>query len=297
MSQKKPPFKSVAIYCHHKPAKAAIETIFLRSLTRFLYRRGVKKIHGDTQVVSYLHGTIDPIDHDARYDLKIGVGGDGTILKMIRTLVKNDGLILGVNFGTLGFLSELDPDNFFSSLAKIFRGDYVVDERLLLKGFVYRKNSRGKSEKIFRTYALNEIAFGHGGAARLTNYNVKVDRRAMTMYRADGLIFATPTGTTAYSMSAGGAIVHPEMHSIHVTPVSPHTLTHRPLVMPPDTNFHLDFDSRSESISMTTDGQVYFTMRNTDKVTVQRSTRMARLIRLKSGTYFKTLRNKLGWGE
>ena len=269
----------------------------MREMLRFFHAQGVKTVHGDIRTVSMLQNTVPLIDDEARYDLKIGIGGDGTLLKMIRTLQKKDGLFLGINFGTLGFLSELTPNNAMEGLGKIFRGEFALDERMLVKAFVYRKNERGKKEKIFRAYALNEITFGHGGLARLTNFNVKVNRRFLSTYRSDGLIFSTPTGSTAYSMSAGGPIVSPQLSTIVVTPVSPHTLTHRPIVMPADRIIHLDFDSRADAISLTVDGQVHFSLKSTDAISIQKATRTVKFIRLKESHYFRTLRNKLGWGK
>jgi len=244
----------------------------MRELLRFFHAQGVQQVHGDIRTVSMLQNAIPLINDEKKYDLKIGIGGDGTLLKMVRTLQKKDGLFLGINFGTL-------------------------DERMLIKAFVYRKNERGKKEKIFRAYALNEITFGHGGLARLTNFNVKVNRRFLSTYRSDGVIFATPTGSTAYSMSAGGPIVSPQLQTILVTPVSPHTLTHRPILMPADRIVHLDFDSRVDAISLTVDGQIHFSLKSTDSISIQKATRSVKFIRLKESHYFRTLRNKLGWGK
>jgi len=297
MKTNPPNFKSVAIYCHHKPNKEKAEAAFMRELLRFFHQQGVKIIHGDVRTVSMLRNAVPLIDDEERYDLKIGIGGDGTLLKMMRTLQKGDGLFLGVNFGTLGFLSELTPHNALDALPKIFAGDFNVDERMLVKAFVQRKDAQGKKQKVFRAYGLNEIVFGHGGQARLTNFNVKVDRRYLSTYRSDGVIFSTPTGSTAYSMSAGGPIMSPTLECLSITPVAPHKLTHRPIVVPGNSLIHMTFDARVDSISMTIDGQIHFSLKSTDEIVLQRATRTARFIRLKKSHYFRTLRNKLGWGE
>lgn len=290
-------FQSIAIYCHNKPEKAKDEAIFLRDLLRFLYQKSVTNIKGDIRTVSLLKNSIPLINDEEKYDLKIGIGGDGTILKMIRTLQKDDGYIIGINFGTLGFLSEFHPENALYQLQHIFEGKFHIDERILLKAFAYRKNKKGKKERIFRGYALNEIVLGHGGIARLTNFNVKVNRRYLSTYRSDGLIFATPTGSTAYSLSAGGPIVFPQLHTILLTPISPHTLTHRPILLPDNQILHIRFDTRVDSIAMTLDGQIHFTLKPTDEITLQRSTRTAHFIRLSGAHFSRTLRNKMGWGE
>jgi len=297
-SSPKTSFRRVAIYTHNKPAKEKEETLFLKEqIIPFLKNNGVQVIHGDIRTVSMLESKIELIDDEKPYDLKIGIGGDGTLLKMMRTLQKNDGLLLGINFGTLGFLSELHPSDWKSVLTQVFRGKYFIDERMLLKAFVWRKNSHGEKEKIFRAYALNDLVFGHGGLARLTNFRVRVGRRNLSTYRSDGVIFATPTGTTAYSLSAGGPIVCPGIEAITVTPVAPHRLTHRPIVLSADKAINLDFDARAESVSLTVDGQIHFSMRPSDEVTIQRATRTAKFIRLKQSHFFRTLRNKMGWGE
>lgn len=289
--------RSVAIYCHNKPNKEKVETAFIRELVRFFHQNGARNIAGDLRTVSLLKNSIARIEDERTYDLKIGIGGDGTLLKMVRTLQKNDGLLLGINFGTLGFLSELTPANAFEALKKIIKGQYVTDERMLLKSFVYRENDEGYREKIFRAYALNEVAFGHGGLARLTNFNVKIDRRFLSTYRSDGLIFSTPTGSTAYSMSAGGPIVSPSVDATIITPVSPHTLTHRPILLPASKKIYLDFDSRVDAISMTIDGQIHFSLKSIDTVTMQQATRTAKFVRMRESHYYKSLRNKLGWGN
>lgn len=289
--------QTVALYTHHKPQKEKIEREFLKKLLDFFEQKGVKTVHGDLRTVSLVDGRISAVDDTKAYDLKIGIGGDGTLLKMVRTVQKKDGLFLGINFGTLGFLSELQPGDAFAGLEEIFKGNFEVDDRMLIKAFVWRKNKDGISEKVHRGYCLNEVAFGHGGQARLTNYQVTSDRRKLSTYRSDGLVFSTPTGSTAYSLSAGGPIVSPAIDSIIVTPVAPHRLTHRPVVLRPDKTLHVKFDTRTESISMTIDGQIHFFIRPTDKVSIQQATRRVRFIRLKNGHFFRTLRNKMGWGE
>jgi len=289
--------KSVAIYCHHKPSKEKEEAAFIREMIRFFHTQGVKTIHGDVRTVSMLHNAVGLVNDEKPYDLKIGLGGDGTLLKMIRTLHRKDGLLLGINFGTLGFLSELQPNTGLNELKKIFKGEFFIDERMLLKSFVYRKNIQGKRDKVFRSYALNEIVFGHGGQARLTNFNVKVNNRFLSKYRSDGLIFSTPTGSTAYSMSVGGPIVSPSIETILVTPIAPHVLSHRPILLPGGDTIKLNFDARVESISMTIDGQIHFSLKATDSIVLKKATRTAKFIRLKPAHYFKSLRKKLGWGN
>lgn len=291
------PFRSVAIFTHNKPAKEKQEIEFLEELLSFFKSQNIQRISGDIRTVSMLKNQIDLVDDEKKYDLKIAIGGDGMILKMMRTLQKSDGLILGINFGTLGFLSELTPEDALKNIKLIFKGEYHIDERMLLKCFVWRRNSHGEKEKIFRGYALNEFVLNHGGLARLCNFSVKVNRRVLSTYRSDGVIFATPTGSTGYSLSAGGPIISPSISAILITPVSPHTLTHRPIVLSPHKTIHVNFQGRTEALSLTIDGQIHFTLKPNDEVTIQKSTRTAQFIRLKQSHYFKNLRNKLHWGE
>ena len=297
VTRRKPKFRSVAFYCHNKPAKEKAERIFMLKLIKFFEANGVEIIHGDVRTVSMLQNKVGLLSDEVHYDLKIGIGGDGTLLKMMRTLQRGDGLLLGINFGTLGFLSEIQPDNAMESIKKVFNGEFSVDERMLIKAFVWRKNGLGEREKIFSAYALNEVVFGHGGLARLMNFEVQVQRRLLSTYKSDGLIFATPTGSTAYSLSVGGPIITPMIHSILVNPIAPHTLSHRPILLPDNKVIQLSFDGRAESISMTVDGQVHFSLKPTDEVTIHRAHRSAQFIRLRQSHYFKTLRNKLGWGQ
>ncbi len=162
MIRQKTKFNSIAIYCHHKPAKEKAEIEFLEELLEFFKKKGVKSVSGDIRVVSMLKNKVPLINDDKRYDLKIGIGGDGTLLKMIRTLQKNDGVLLGINFGTLGFLSELMPERAMKNIERIFRGEFKIDERMLVKSFVWRKNNHDEKEKVFRAYGLNEIVFFMG---------------------------------------------------------------------------------------------------------------------------------------
>jgi NAD+ kinase len=296
-ARRKPNIKSVAIYTHNKPSKEKEEAKFLKELLSFFRNKNVNRIHGDVRTVSLLKNNIKLIDDEQKYDLKIGIGGDGILLKMMRTLQKKDGFLLGINFGSLGFLSELQPDQAFEEIEKIFQGEFLVDERMLLKAFVWRKNEHEEKEKIFRAYAMNEIVLGHGGLARISNFHVKVNRRNLSTYRSDAVIFATPTGSTAYSLSVGGPIISPNLKCILVAPVAPHTLSHRPIVLPPKRVIHVNFEGRMETVSMTVDGQVHFSLKPTDELSIQTATRKARFIRMKQSHYFKTLRNKMAWGE
>jgi len=295
--RKPPRIRSVALYCHNKPEKEKAERAFVEALLKFFKKRRVEIVHGDVRSVSMMKNQIGLINDDTHYDLKIGIGGDGTLLKMMRTLQRNDGLLLGVNFGTLGFLSEVMPETAMRDVKRVFNGEFFVDERMLIKAFVWRQNGKGEKEKIFSAYALNDIVLGHGGLARLMNFHIRVNRRLLSDYKSDGLIFATPTGSTAYSLSVGGPIITPTIDSILVCPIAPHTLTHRPILLPDNKVIHLSFDGRAESISMTIDGQVHFSLKPTDEVSIHRAHRTARFIRLRESHYFRTLRGKLGWGE
>ena len=292
-----PRIRSVAIYTHEKPEKSLEERDFIRQVLRFLQQRNVKKIHADSVTQNLLYGVLPPIEEAQRYDLRLAIGGDGTLLKLIPDIQKKDGLILGINFGTLGFLSELQPENSLAALENLWEGEFRVDERLLLKIFVYRKDEPGQKQKILHRYALNEVTLGHGGIARLSNFNVKSGGRFLSTYRSDGLIFATPTGSTAYALSAGGAIVSPEIRTIQIVPVSPHRLTHRPIVLPAKAIMHVNFDTRADTVSLTIDGQHFQSLLATDEVTIQKATRSARFVSFKGSHFFRVLRNKLNWGE
>jgi NAD+ kinase len=223
-------------------------------------------------------------------DLVLVLGGDGTLLA-VAGLVGQSGRdvpILGVNFGSLGFLTEITRPELFLALEDVLRGSVEFDERMLLCG---------RANTITRV-ALNDIVFTRTALSRMIDLDVTVGDQFVTSVRCDGLIVATPTGSTAYNLSAGGPVIHPAMEAIVLTPIAPHTLTHRPIVVPAEREVRVRAASGGDAeIFLTFDGQHGFPFGKSEEVTVTKSLRRIRLVRAASRNYFEVLRRKLKWGE
>ncbi len=230
-----------------------------------------------------------------KVDLAIVLGGDGTLLKTARRLGRKKTLVLGVNLGTLGFLTEVTPDKVFEALDSIFKDKYHLDKRSLLRVTVYR---HGKKIETF--LALNDAVINQGAFARLINLHLEIDSRKVVEFKADGMIVATPTGSTAHSLSAGGPIVHPAIQSLTITPICPTSLGMRPIVLPDNKQLTatLATKRRDESaiIGLTIDGQDMMIIKYGDKIRFRRSKRSLHLVRTRN-RYYRMLRSKLKWGE
>lgn len=222
----------------------------------------------------------------------IALGGDGTILHLVRQMKRSSLPILGVNLGGLGFLTEVRVKELEGSLKKLLAKKYSVEKRMMLEAKVFRK------KKAVASYtALNDVVITNGALARVIHLDVKIDKDYVTSYLADGLIVSSPTGSTAYSLSSGGPIVHPSTKSILVTPVSPHTLTNRPILIPDKGVLEIKVINPKKGAYLTVDGQVGLVLKSNDLVKVKKSSSSARLILLDKTSYFGILREKLRWGE
>ena len=224
-------------------------------------------------------------------DLVLVLGGDGTLLA-VADIIGQRGLdvpILGVNFGSLGFLTEVTRPELFTTLEAAVGGAIEHDERMMLCG---RTTSSSR-------VALNDIVLTRTALSRMVDLDVTVGDQFVTSVRSDGLIIATPTGSTAYNLSAGGPVVHPAMDAIVLTPIAPHTLTHRPIVIPAEREVRVRAASGNDGaeIYMTFDGQHGFGLREGEEVTVTRAPQPIRLVRAEHRNYFEVLRKKLKWGE
>jgi NAD+ kinase len=225
-------------------------------------------------------------------ELVIVLGGDGTLLSVAR-LVEGKGVpILGVNLGGLGFLTEVTVEELFSTLGMIFKNEFVTDDRLMLKATVHRQG-----ERMAQSLVLNDVVISKGTLARMIKLEIFINRQFVTALRGDGLILATPTGSTAYSLSAGGPIIYPSVEAMVLTPISPHTLTNRPIVIP--NNVHVEVVSKTpdEGTTVTFDGQVGFSLRHEDVVEIWTADSKIKLIRSPQRNYYEVLRRKLKWGE
>ena len=223
-------------------------------------------------------------------DLLFAIGGDGTILSTVRRLEKNMKPIMGIHIGGLGFLSECTEANLSESITYILNSDYTLIDRMLLEAQISRVND---SKQIF--WALNDIVVDHGPSARLLKIEVQVSDHYLNTYEGDGVIISTPTGSTAYSLSAGGPIIYPSMNSITVTPICPHSLSARPIVLKATETILMSFPELYEGISLAVDGQIKVPIDDQTKIQIKQATHFAQLVSLPTNGYFKTLRTKMGW--
>ena len=219
-------------------------------------------------------------------------GGDGTMLSVARIACEKETPILGVNLGGLGFITEVQRTEILDAIETVLAGKSVVEERLMLTACVHRHG-----EKISEYTALNDVVINKGALARIVEIESFIDRKFVTSFRADGLIVSTPTGSTAYNLSAGGPILDPTMDCVIITPICPHTLTHRPIVLPAGALIEITLKSPAEDVFLTLDGQVGFSLRQGDIVVVQKSPSRTRLLIPRERNYFQVLRTKLKWGE
>ncbi|MDH5625674.1 MAG: NAD(+)/NADH kinase, partial [Nitrospira sp.] len=225
-------------------------------------------------------------------DVLLILGGDGTILHAARLAAERSIPILGVNMGGLGFLTEVRLDDLYASLDRVFANDFVLDERLMLQIHVHRHG-----ETVARGIVLNDVVISKGTLARMIELKIAIQGQFVTNLRADGLIVGTPTGSTAYSLSAGGPIINPAVQSLILTPISPHTLTHRPLIVPGNVEIEVTLTSRDDGAMATLDGQVGIAMTQGDTVVIQASEHRTKLIRFPESHYYEVLREKLKWGD
>jgi NAD+ kinase len=223
-------------------------------------------------------------------DLVAVLGGDGTFLSAARAMAATDVPLLGVNLGSLGFLTDVPLHALYSTLEAISQGRGTIESRSLIQCTLFRGFENLESYQVLNDVVVNK------SAARLNDYDLSVDKVFVSSYRADGMIVATPTGSTAYSLSAGGPVVMPTVDAFVITPVSPHSLTHRPLVVPDSAEIEIVLRGNSEETYLSLDGQPGIALRDGDRVRCSRSAHKVNLFR--TGTdFFEVLRTKLKWGE
>lgn len=231
-----------------------------------------------------------PLDDVGTIDALVTLGGDGTLLRGARLLAGREIPVLGINLGRLGFLTTCGLDEFETALTRLARQDYRAMRRMMLEGC---PSAAGDPR---RWYALNDIVLHKGGKARVMWLRVEVDGDEIASYAADGLVLSTPTGSTAYSLSAGGPVVVPTHDSILVTPISAHTLAIRPLVLGPTSVVTVQAEGEESERLVTVDGQVGATLGRSESLIVRRADRCVALVRFPEMTFFTRMRRKLGWG-
>ncbi len=225
-------------------------------------------------------------------DMIVAFGGDGTMLSVSR-IAANKGIpILGVNLGGLGFITEINKESLFDAMDKILSNDFTIEERMMLTVHIYRQN-----EEISTHTVLNDVVINKGALARIIDIETFIEQKYVTTFKSDGLIISTPTGSTAYSLSAGGPILYPSINCVVLTPICSHTLTNRPIVIDENMLIKLVLKSQSEDVYLTFDGQVGFSLMQYDEIEIVKSDLITRLILPYERDYFNILREKLKWGE
>src|ERR1044072_5799814 len=226
-------------------------------------------------------------------DLIVVLGGDGTMIGAARMVGDAETPVLGVNFGTLGYLADFTVEDMIPALELVLAGDYTIDRRLMLAANVQRNDERLMHDRV-----LNDVVISKSALARIIEIETWVDRKFVNRFRADGLILSAPTpGSPAYTPAAGGPIIYPSMSAVVVTPICPHTLSNRPLVVPDDVDFELVLKTPREEVALTLDGQVGMPLEYEDRVSVRKSRTTFNLIQAHTRNYFDVLRNKLKWGR
>jgi NAD+ kinase len=223
-------------------------------------------------------------------DVLMALGGDGTMIATARLVGGRGTPVLGVNLGTLGYLTEFSVEDAIPALESVIRGEYEVDSRIMLDWQVIRDG-----DQVGAGSALNDIVVNKSALARIIDIDFSVDSHYVTTYRADGLIIATPTGSTAYNLSAGGPIVAPGAKVMIISPICPHALTNRPLVLPDYAEIELQINTREQEVMLTSDGQTGMPMMSDDRVLIKKSAKTFNTISAKDRDYFQILRNKLKW--
>jgi NAD+ kinase len=276
--------KSVAIITK-KFKTAALEAG--RALEIWFNAHGVKACHVENEPEPLIPTLPDDVE------FIVVMGGDGTILSVARHYGSTGVPIFGVNMGGLGFLTEISLDELYPCMTEyMLTGKFEVEERLMLTATLFRQG-----QMIWRENVLNDAVINKGALARIAEMRTWIDGEYLTVYRADGLIVATPTGSTAYNLSAGGPIVYPTLHHLILLPICSHTLSNRPIILPDTVTVAVTLDEKVQDVYLTLDGQVGQAMEPGDRLEIRRAPYYLKLVRSPYRSHFETLRTKLGWGE
>jgi len=294
MSQR--PIKRIGVVVKpHQPD--ALET--LCGLTEWLSAREIKLVGGQTidrERIEHKTGcavdTVADQNLARNADLILVLGGDGTMIATARTIGDVEVPVIGVNYGGLGYLAEFRIEEMFAALELILAGNYAVEPRLMLDVELRRGD-----EVITHNRVLNDVVVNKSALARIIEIETYLNNQFVNSFRADGLIVSTPTGSTAYNLSAGGPIVYPSMNAIVVTPICPFTLSNRPIVVPDDSVIEVRLMTKNEDVALTLDGQVGFPLQVGDRLAIRKSETTFNLVRPTNRNYFDVLRDKLKWGR
>jgi NAD+ kinase len=228
----------------------------------------------------------------ASVDLMLVLGGDGTMIATARMLGDTEVSVLGVNYGGLGYLAEFRIEELYPALETILAGNYFVEKRVMLAVELMRGD-----DNVARGRVLNDVVINKSALARIIEIEAYFNQQFVNSFRADGLIVSTPTGSTAYNLSAGGPVIYPTMNAVVVTPICPFTLSNRPIVVPDESLIELRLITQNEDVALTLDGQVGFPLKPEDRVVIRKSRTSFNLVRPMNRNYFEVLRDKLRWGK
>jgi len=285
------PFKSIAVIGKHKHSEIASSILGLAEyLTKLQY-----DVFVDHLTASYLPNevynvlTLEEIGRQA--DLAVVMGGDGTMLNIARMLASYDVPLIGINQGRLGFLTDLSTDTMFETLKDMLQGQYTTERRMLLSAEVVRNDN-----SIFSALAFNDVVIYRGMSSGMVEFQISINNEYVNTMRSDGLIVATPTGSTAYALSSGGPILHPGLDLIALVPVCPHTLSNRPIVIGPDASVEVHILSLLDA-RVHCDSHSHYDLDQSDRIIVRRFPKTVRLLHSVNHSYYRMLREKLGWSE
>lgn len=291
-----PPIRRVGVVIKPQLAEA-VPT--LRRLAEWLSARGVRLLGGpEIEQARAACGAGDAIDIVAHeelahsVDLVVALGGDGTMIAAARLLGDADVPVLGLNYGTLGYLAEFRSEEMFSGLEAIFSGEYTIEARVRLAVEVFRAETL-----LMRNRVLNDVVINKSALARIIHIEAYLDRHLISAFRADGLIISTPTGSTAYNLSAGGPVIYPSMNAVVITPICPFTLSDRPIVVPDNALIEVLLKTPNEEVFLTLDGQVGLPLAVGDRVLIRKSRTSFKIVQPPDRNYFEVLREKLRWGK
>ena len=284
-----PMVKTIGIICKHDKAEAQDAAW---KLINWLKKRGVEAILdiGAARCLKIEGAPAEEIVE--RADMLVVLGGDGTLLSVARLVGPRGKPIMGVNLGTLGFITSVQLSQLYLTMETVLSGQYKVQERMMLTARLKRTNGEVETHHV-----LNDMVINKGALARIIDLETYIDHRCLTIYKADGLIIYTPTGSTGYSLSAGGPIVNPTLSCLGITPICPHTLTNRPLILPDNVTLEVVLRSRNEDVYLTLDGQVGMKLSHNDVVEARKADFKMYFVMSQQDDYYYTLRAKLRWGE
>ena len=276
-----------------RPRRSNLEVV-VPPLLHWFAARGIRTLY-DTETAGALHDSSNGVTREEvaeQSQLLLVLGGDGTLLAAARVAAPLGIPILPINMGSLGFLTSFTIDEMYPALEQVLAGRFSCSERVMLDVELHRD-----ADVVERQAVVNEAVINKGALARMIDLQLTIDADFVCRYRADGLIVATPTGSTAYSLSAGGPIVHPGVESWIITPICPHTLSDRPVVVRDSSLIEVHISGDTESVFLTLDGQTGIPMQAADVVRMRRANERLRLIQPAQKSYFEILRSKLKWGE